>query len=66
MVVPREVVGENVQVMGENVQVSPEFRPSDSKLQVPVKILQHRLVSRSVWSVLQVLVKWSSSPISKR
>jgi hypothetical protein len=41
MVVPREVVGENVQVMGENVQVSPEFRPS--ALQETVKFTRAKI-----------------------
>jgi hypothetical protein len=35
-----------------------------SELQVPVKVLQQRLVTRNCKTVLQVLVQWSQSPAS--
>jgi hypothetical protein len=50
--------------IGVNVQVTPELPDQLSHLQIPEKILQHRLITQGVRPVLQVLVKWSTSPAS--
>jgi hypothetical protein len=45
--------------VGSNIQVT-DYLPS----QVPEKILQLRLIDHGVKSMIQVLVKWSSLPVS--
>jgi hypothetical protein len=49
--------------VGFGVEVSSSH-PEMSGLQVPVKVLQHRLVTHNLITVLQVLVQWSESPPS--
>jgi hypothetical protein len=51
-------------VVGASVQVSPSLHVDDSLLQFPEKVLQRRLVTKNLRTVLQVLVKWSASPAS--
>jgi hypothetical protein len=50
--------------VGASVQVSQTLPPDLPQLQVPVKVLDRRLVTKGVHSVHQVLVKLSSSPES--
>jgi hypothetical protein len=50
--------------VGASVQVSQTLPLDLPQLQVPVKVLDRRLVTKEVRSVHQVLVKWSSSPES--
>jgi hypothetical protein len=50
--------------VGAGIQVVPQLPYQFSKYQVPVRIIQRRLVERGVSTVLQVLVKWSDSPDS--
>jgi hypothetical protein len=47
--------------VGVNVQVTPELPDQLSELRVLEQILQCYLITRGVHTVLQVLVKWSSS-----
>jgi ribosomal protein L21E len=45
------------------IQVQPLLPTLDDDLQVPLAVLQHRLVQRGKASVAQVLIRWSDSPI---
>jgi hypothetical protein len=49
-------------VVGVTAQVSQTLPPDLPQLQIPVKILERRLVTKGVHSVHQVPVQWSSSP----
>jgi hypothetical protein len=49
---------------GKNESVSADLPIPDAALQVPVKILQRRMVTRGTTSVLQVLVQWSQQPVA--
>jgi hypothetical protein len=49
-------------VIGKGVQVSASLPSELSQFQYPELVLQHRIVQRGVKQVVQVLVKWSSSP----
>jgi hypothetical protein len=50
--------------VGANVQVTPELLDQLSELQVLEQILQRYLITHGIRTMLQVLVKWSSSPNS--
>jgi hypothetical protein len=50
--------------LDSNVQVTDSLRSELTEFQVSEKILQRRLINRVVKYVIQVLVKWSSLPIS--
>jgi hypothetical protein len=47
--------------VGTKLQVSSSLPSDFSMLQVPEKILNQRLITHGVRTVLQVLVKWSAS-----
>jgi hypothetical protein len=47
--------------VGVNIQVTPELPDQLSRLRVLEQILQRYLITHGVHTVLQVLVKWSSS-----
>jgi hypothetical protein len=50
-------------VVGSKIQITP-WPQQFSEHQIPEKILQRRLITRGVQTLIQVLVKWSASPES--
>lgn len=50
--------------VGTNHQVSPTLPPSHSTLQIPLRILQRRSIMQGNHVVPQVLIHWSSWPVS--
>lgn len=48
-------------VLSPDCQVLPQLPSFDAHLQVPVQILQHRVIRRASSSLVQVLVRWSDS-----
>ncbi|WVZ87398.1 hypothetical protein U9M48_034038 [Paspalum notatum var. saurae] len=52
------------QAVGTNCQVSSVLPPKHSQFQIPLRVLQRRSVSRGDRNVSQVLIHWSTWPVS--